>query len=408
VTAAALALPPLVVPPAAGPARVERAWLEREVDGGVRLRGAGLSRELGVSDSVVRRTLRRLRALRAQDPTLQDLRSWFAAVQRMTPQEIGQARARARLDLAEVIADGGWWQAAACRGMDPELFFPPEGDPGRAARAKRVCATCPVRLECLRAELAAPVGQHPGGIVGGLTQRERAALRVAAGAHDQWGRFLDDQDLTRRAHRRAVQVGITQAAEELGTSRKTLARAFGWWGLAAVLSRPPSWRFTRQQAAEAHGLACRVGIMAAARRLGANQATLRAAFARDGLAWPPPKQRPRVRLVDPVFFALNPTLLVPSRLSPERASARVRCQEEFEVLGARVVYALGDENRPQPHLRAHHIAKRARQAHQAAHLAAHQATRPPLTIAPTPAALEAARPHPEPGTSGQPSGRAAA
>jgi WhiB family redox-sensing transcriptional regulator len=395
-------VPPLVVPPVTGPARVERVWLEREVAGGVRLRGAGLSRELGINQTTATRALRRLRALRGQDPTLGALRSRFAAIQRMTLAELAEVRERARVEQAGVIADGGWWRAAACRGMDLELFFPPEGDPERAARAKRVCAACPVQPECLRAELAVPVGQHPGGIVGGLTQRERVALRVAGGAHDQWGRFLDDGALTRRAHRRAVRVGITRAATELGTSRRTLQRAFAWWGLQVVASRqaqPP--RFTGQQAAQAHALACRHGIMAVARRLGAHQATLRAAFARHGLPWPPPS-RPRVRLVDPVFYLLNPQVLIPAGLSPERASARVRRQEEFEVLGPRVVYALGEENRPRPQVRAWRVAQRAHQARQAA-----LAARPPLTITPTPAALEAAQPH-EPDTSARPSSRAAA
>jgi WhiB family transcriptional regulator, redox-sensing transcriptional regulator len=39
---------------------------------------------------------------------------------------------------------------AACLGTDPELFFPPEGEDGAEARAKAkaICASCPIRSEC--------------------------------------------------------------------------------------------------------------------------------------------------------------------------------------------------------------------------------------------------------------------
>ncbi len=52
-----------------------------------------------------------------------------------------------------VRADREWRMNAACRGVDPELFFPAaEGGPARDAQvaaAKAVCARCPVRRECL-------------------------------------------------------------------------------------------------------------------------------------------------------------------------------------------------------------------------------------------------------------------
>lgn len=41
------------------------------------------------------------------------------------------------------------WQArAACRGENPELFFPDPSDEHTRARAQTICATCPVRSEC--------------------------------------------------------------------------------------------------------------------------------------------------------------------------------------------------------------------------------------------------------------------
>src|SRR5574341_437448 len=150
----------LQVPPRTTPAKVERAFLEREVARGERLSARALARELGVDRSDPTRILQRLRALREADPSLAVLRTWFAAIQRMTAAELAEAREEARGKHADAIEVGDWWQAGACRGMDPELFFPADGDNAGAARAKRVCAACPVRSECLRAELAAPVGSR--------------------------------------------------------------------------------------------------------------------------------------------------------------------------------------------------------------------------------------------------------
>ena len=73
--------------------------------------------------------------------------------------------------------EGGWRARAACRGEDPELFFP-VGATGPAlaqiAQAKRVCARCPVREACL--SFALGTGQDYG-IWGGLTEDERRNLR---------------------------------------------------------------------------------------------------------------------------------------------------------------------------------------------------------------------------------------
>ena len=66
-----------------------------------------------------------------------------------------------------------WRDRAACRDVEPELFFPAAED--GAARhaqvqaAKAVCAGCPVRVECLAEALA----RIPYGIAGGLTEHER-------------------------------------------------------------------------------------------------------------------------------------------------------------------------------------------------------------------------------------------
>jgi len=66
-----------------------------------------------------------------------------------------------------------WWRSAACQDTDPELFFPvTQYGPGagETARAKAVCADCPVRRQCLQYALA--TGQMHG-VWGGLTESER-------------------------------------------------------------------------------------------------------------------------------------------------------------------------------------------------------------------------------------------
>lgn len=71
---------------------------------------------------------------------------------------------------------------AACSGDMGALFYPPVRSERRSVkaarelRAKKVCATCPVRVECL--EQALDVGERYG-IWGGLTDIERRHLRAS-------------------------------------------------------------------------------------------------------------------------------------------------------------------------------------------------------------------------------------
>ncbi|WP_410648837.1 WhiB family transcriptional regulator [Amycolatopsis sp. cmx-4-54] len=72
---------------------------------------------------------------------------------------------------------------AACRGEDPELFFPvTETGPGarQVARAKAVCARCPVISTCLAYALENGLAH---GVFGGLTGSERShVIRVGSAA----------------------------------------------------------------------------------------------------------------------------------------------------------------------------------------------------------------------------------
>jgi WhiB family redox-sensing transcriptional regulator len=73
-------------------------------------------------------------------------------------------------DEAE-LAVQPWQLRAACARTEPEAFFPEKG--GSTREAKRVCAACEVREECLSYAL-----QHNErfGIWGGLSDRERRPL----------------------------------------------------------------------------------------------------------------------------------------------------------------------------------------------------------------------------------------
>ena len=82
--------------------------------------------------------------------------------------------------LAQVPLDSKWhWQEfALCRSVDPLLFFHPQNERGssrsrRDQSAKRVCASCPVRLECADYAIRA---REPYGVWGGLSEDDREAI----------------------------------------------------------------------------------------------------------------------------------------------------------------------------------------------------------------------------------------
>ncbi len=68
-----------------------------------------------------------------------------------------------------------WQERALCAQTDPEAFFPEKG--GSTREAKKICAQCPVRAECLEYALA---NDERFGIWGGLSERERRRLRRRA------------------------------------------------------------------------------------------------------------------------------------------------------------------------------------------------------------------------------------
>ncbi|WP_275936249.1 WhiB family transcriptional regulator [Sinosporangium album] len=76
------------------------------------------------------------------------------------------------------MRDTYWMRHAACRDVDPEIFFPIGSAPTRSqlALARHVCARCPVSALCLN--YALDTGQTAG-VWAGTTEQERRALREA-------------------------------------------------------------------------------------------------------------------------------------------------------------------------------------------------------------------------------------
>jgi len=82
------------------------------------------------------------------------------------------------LSMAELtgeVDEQDWQERALCAQTDPEAFFPEKG--GSTREAKRICAGCEVRAECLEYALA---HDERFGIWGGLSERERRRLKRRA------------------------------------------------------------------------------------------------------------------------------------------------------------------------------------------------------------------------------------
>ena len=86
---------------------------------------------------------------------------------------------RARNREPEPVINVDWMQRAACKGLDPDLFFPERGENSKVDAAKAVCAQCSVTAECL--DYAVTV-KHDGitgeraGVWGGKTYTERRQM----------------------------------------------------------------------------------------------------------------------------------------------------------------------------------------------------------------------------------------
>ncbi|PSK57018.1 Transcriptional regulator WhiB1 [Streptomyces sp. 111WW2] len=120
------------------------------------------------------------------------------------------------------------WEYAACRQVDPDLFFPVGHTLGwlkQIEQAKQVCNRCPMRSACL--EWALSTGQWSG-VWGGLTETERRTL--ARGRVDRARSYelcIKEQEYIEKR----VAEGATQRtiADELGVGHNAVSRAWQYF-----------------------------------------------------------------------------------------------------------------------------------------------------------------------------------
>ena len=77
------------------------------------------------------------------------------------------------LQVALNLEGTGWMDDGLCKEVGGDFWFPDKGQPVRQAR--RVCAACPVRAECLEYALSWP-GLPVDGIWGGTSKEQRRML----------------------------------------------------------------------------------------------------------------------------------------------------------------------------------------------------------------------------------------
>lgn len=71
-----------------------------------------------------------------------------------------------------------WQLDSACRGLDSDIFYHPDGERGsarerRVSTAKAICAACPVIAQCRAHALKV---REPYGVWGGLGEEDREVI----------------------------------------------------------------------------------------------------------------------------------------------------------------------------------------------------------------------------------------
>jgi WhiB family transcriptional regulator, redox-sensing transcriptional regulator len=189
------------------------------------------------------------------------------------------------------VTIGDWWQQAACRDADPDLFaYDPTTDPPAAAEAaKAVCAGCPVTDDCLGFALGTMrASQDLTGIYGGLTPAERATRHPPERTRP-WRRH--DPEFAARSFAKATDLGTNAAARFYQVDPKTLRATWDQHGLGRPPPRPPATpsaaaKVDRKIARQAFALARQHSIAEAARRFGVSRRGLRLAWDRYQLGHP--------------------------------------------------------------------------------------------------------------------------
>lgn len=149
---------------------------------------------------------------------------------------------------------GNWRDRAACGPETLKLFYGPDGEQWRnkqkrEAKAVAICATCPVRAECLEAELqlAQPDAETEFrifGVHGGLTEDEQTKIAIQRfrkpKAHEILAgqiRALEAQGMSRRHIMRQLNVSRNKVDRLAGPVKVTQSqRRAEWTAKASALS----------------------------------------------------------------------------------------------------------------------------------------------------------------------------
>jgi len=87
------------------------------------------------------------------------------------------------LDIKSFLSDykeREWINKAACKGMDPSIFFPERGDVATMRLAKSVCSTCTVSEQCYNYGL-----MEQSGVWGGFSTLQRQKSRGLRSNHNK-------------------------------------------------------------------------------------------------------------------------------------------------------------------------------------------------------------------------------
>ena len=133
-------------------------------------------------------------------------------------------------DFLNITKPPEWTTDALCAQVDPELWFPEKGD--QAREAKRLCAGCDVRVECLAYALA---HRERFGVWGGTTERERRRMRRPVVRQPSGRRRPDKREGAVR--QLAATLTDPEIAVRLGCSPRTVLRIRGAAGIPPTYPR---------------------------------------------------------------------------------------------------------------------------------------------------------------------------
>lgn len=117
------------------------------------------------------------------------------------------------------LLSGSALKEAACRGTDPDLYYPEDSQPDELALAR--CRACPVRLACLAVALGV---EEPGGRYGwwgGLGPEDREKIEAKITGEAPWAL---PSLAVEAVSLRSAGLTVGAIASRLGRSRRTVQR----------------------------------------------------------------------------------------------------------------------------------------------------------------------------------------